>query len=54
MEAGEADSAMDLLIMSETIGTIVPESCLIIHVGPKKNNFWFPIADRPLPMFATH
>ena len=21
---------------------------------PKKNNCWFPIADRPLPMFATH
>ena len=33
MEAGEADSAMDLLIMSAMIGAIVPGSFLIIHVG---------------------
>ena len=31
-EAGTADSAMDLLIMSEMIGAIVPGSCLISHV----------------------
>ena len=23
-------------------------------MGPKKNNYWFPIADRPLPMFETY
>ena len=32
-EAGTADSAMDLLIMSAMIGAIVPGSFLIIHVG---------------------
>ena len=32
-EAGTADSAMDLLIMSAMIGVIVPGSFLIIHVG---------------------
>ena len=32
-EAGTADSAMDLLIMSAMIGAIVPGSFFIIHVG---------------------
>ena len=32
-EAGTADSATDLLIMSAIIGAIVPGSCLISHVG---------------------
>ena len=32
-QTGEADSAMDLLIMSSMIGAIVPGSFLIIHVG---------------------
>ena len=32
-EAGAADSAMDLLIMSAMIGAIVPGSFLITHVG---------------------
>ena len=32
-EAGTADSAMDLLIMSAMIGAIVPGSFLIIHTG---------------------
>ena len=33
-EAGTADSAMDLLIMSAMMGAIVPGSFFIIHVGP--------------------
>ena len=32
-EAGTADGAMDLLIMSAMIGAIVPGSFLIIYVG---------------------
>ena len=32
-QAGTADSAMDLLIMSAMIGAIVPGSFFIIHVG---------------------
>ena len=27
---------------------------VIFLIRPEKNNYWFPIADRPLPMFATH